>query len=154
MRRLRVLLVEDECLLAMEAELILEEDGHEVVGIAADAADAFRLAEKTRPDLAIVDLNLRDGLTGPRIGSTFARRYDIPVLFATADAANAPVKTEGVLGVITKPYAPEDLARFVRSLASRSPGEWVSPSKALREGPSVRLRRPAQTDHEFGGRGA
>jgi CheY-like chemotaxis protein len=154
MQSLRVLLVEDAALLAMAAELVLEDEGHEVVGIAADAADAFRLAEKTRPDLAIVDINLRDGMTGPRIGATFARRYNIPVLFATADPSNAPVKTEGVLGVITKPYAPEDLARIVRVFASRPSEDWACLSQHLREGPSVRSRRATPTQNEFGAQGA
>ncbi|MGE0725779.1 MAG: response regulator, partial [Alphaproteobacteria bacterium] len=60
----RILIVEDEILVAMELEYILREAGHDVAGIAADTSSVGRLAAPDI-DLALVDLNLRDGVTGP-----------------------------------------------------------------------------------------
>ena len=63
----RVIIVEDQALLAMELEYVLSEAGHIVVGCAMDMAEAVRLAAETRPDVALVDVNLRDGFSGPTI---------------------------------------------------------------------------------------
>ena len=64
---MRVLIVEDEALVALELEELLLDEGFEVVGSAANAAQAIDLGRRHRPDLALLDLNLADGLTGPRI---------------------------------------------------------------------------------------
>lgn len=60
---LRVMIVEDQALLAMELELVLAESGCDVVGCAMDRAGAFAIAERERPDLALIDINLLDGMT-------------------------------------------------------------------------------------------
>ncbi len=60
---MRVIVVEDQPILAMELELMLLDHGCEVVGIAADQATAAILAERHKPNLALVDLNLLDGLS-------------------------------------------------------------------------------------------
>lgn len=63
---LRVLVVEDDAIIAMELEMTLEELGVEVVGIAMTAAEALRLAEIHRPDCATMDISIggdRDGVS-------------------------------------------------------------------------------------------
>ena len=61
---LRVLIVEDEALVAAELEWLVIDAGHEAVGTAVAGDDACDLAEALRPDLALVDVNLVDGPTG------------------------------------------------------------------------------------------
>ena len=60
---MRVLIVEDEALVALELEELLLDEGFEVVGSAANAAQAIDLGRRHRPDLALLDLNLADGAT-------------------------------------------------------------------------------------------
>jgi DNA-binding response OmpR family regulator len=97
----RILIVEDEMLVAMELESILEDFGHQPVGIAPDlqAADGFGDAQL---DLALVDLNLRDGLTGPEIGKRLSSR-GVSVLFITANPRVLNDGVAGTIGVLTKP---------------------------------------------------
>ena len=98
----RILIVEDEMLVAFEVEAILADLGHEVVGIAADFDTALSLADQ-RVDLALVDLNLRDGLTGPEIGQRLGERDDVAVLFVTANPRILGDGIAGTIGVLTKP---------------------------------------------------
>lgn len=98
----RVLIVEDEMLVALELEAILEDLGHESVGIAPDAQSVAKLVDK-EPTLALVDLNLRDGLTGPGIGETLARQHGVTVLFMTANPRLLGDGIAGTVGVLTKP---------------------------------------------------
>jgi len=108
----RIMIVEDEMLVALELEAILEDLGHAPVGIAPDMPMALELAN-TRPDLAIVDLNLRDGLTGPQIGEALGREYKCAVLFLTANPRILGDGIAGTIGVLTKPTEPEAVALAV-----------------------------------------
>jgi two-component system, response regulator PdtaR len=58
----KVLIVEDEILVALSLQQALDAIGYETVGIAPDTETAFKMAE-ARPDIALVDINLRDGET-------------------------------------------------------------------------------------------
>ena len=105
----KILIVEDEILIASELEAILEDLGYEPIGIATDTRSALALADRS-PDLALVDLNLRDGPTGVRIGELFSSRFGIPVLFVTANPRLLGNGVAGTIGVLTKPYD----ARIIR----------------------------------------
>ena len=97
----RILIVEDEMLVAMELEAILEDLGHEPVGIAPDLLTADDYSQE-KLDLALVDLNLRDGLTGPEIGKRLSER-GVTVLFITANPRLLGNGIAGTVGVLTKP---------------------------------------------------
>jgi len=100
---LKVLILEDEFLLAMDLEAHLEALGQDVVGVASDAAGAFDLAESEAPDLALVDINLRDGRSGPRIASGLARKHDTLVVFVTGSPDQIPSDYAGAVGAVLKP---------------------------------------------------
>ena len=109
----RVLIVEDEILTAMELEAVLSERGFEVVGIAPDAASARALAEGQKIDLALVDVNLRDGRTGVGIGAELARERAAKVIYLTAHPLPPHERPEGVVGLLTKP---SDETSVIRAL--------------------------------------
>jgi CheY-like chemotaxis protein len=119
----RVLVVEDEWLVALEIRLILEDLGHEVVGIAPDSRRAMEIAAKGI-DVALVDLNLRDGLTGPTVGAELVSQ-GATVLFMTANPGQLGQGVAGAVGVIAKPVEHDELkqtAQFVEAVRyGRSP---------------------------------
>lgn len=102
----KILIVEDEFVVAMHLEAILEDSGHQSVGIAPDLDTALQLADH-RPDLALVDINLRDGETGPIIAERL-RQQNIAVLFVTANPRMLEDRNVTAIGVLTKP-CDEDL---------------------------------------------
>lgn len=127
----RVLIVEDEMLVAMEMQAILEDAGHQPVGIAADLRTAETYFEEP-VDLALVDLNLRDGLTGPQIGRLLGER-GVPVLFVTANPRILGEGIAGAVGVITKPTDQQTLLKAVDyTLAIRSGQGAASAPPSLR----------------------
>ena len=117
-------------LVAMELQSILEDLGYEVVGIAPDLAAARQHFDE-HLDLALVDLNLRDGLTGPQIGATLGSK-GVTVLFVTANPRLLGQGIAGAIGVITKP-ADEDAVKsaVAYALAVRT-GEQAQPPAELR----------------------
>ena len=126
-----ILIVEDEILVALEMECILEERGYHVVGIAADLVDALAFADGSI-DLALVDLNLRDGLTGPEIGKRLAHEHKANVLFVTANPRLLGDGIAGTVGVLTKPTDEASLAAAVAFALARSSGEQLQAPPSLR----------------------
>jgi len=98
------MIVEDQALLAMELELVLGESGCDVVGCAMDKAGAFAIAERERPDLALIAFNLLDGLTGRQIAQRVVSEFGCAVVFLTANPEQIPEGFAGALGAVSKPF--------------------------------------------------
>ena len=98
------MIVEDQALLAMELEFVLGEANCEVVGFAMDQAGALAIADRERPDLALIDINLLDGLTGPDIARQLVADYGAAVVFLTANPEQIPEGFAGALGAVSKPF--------------------------------------------------
>lgn len=106
--RLRVLIVEDEALVALDIEAMVELAGHEPVGLADDHDSAVELAAETGPDLALVDIQLSQGDSGLDVAASLKER-GIPVIFATGNCPRE--RGEGLaLGCLHKPYSYEAMA--------------------------------------------
>jgi DNA-binding response OmpR family regulator len=101
----RILIVEDQAILGMELEFALEQAGYEVVGIAVDSRQALALAAETRPELAVVDISLKDGKTGVMVADSIASQFGVSVLFATAEPEMIPDQFARAFGVVVKPYS-------------------------------------------------
>lgn len=104
-RPLDVLIVEDEVLLATELEFLVEEVGCHSVGLAMSSDEAVALASDLRPDLALVDVHLRDGPTGVEVARTIHDDCGGVALFMTANVKRLPDDFAGACGVIGKPYS-------------------------------------------------
>lgn len=128
----RILIVEDEIIVAMDLEATLEDFGFETVGIAADTSSALQLGAGN-PDLALVDVNLRDGATGPEIGARLAREFGVNVVFITANPRMLGDGVPGAIGVLHKPTDPHSIRETVEYVLAlkRPEGQLMTPPPAL-----------------------
>jgi DNA-binding response OmpR family regulator len=126
-----ILIVEDEFLVALEMQGILEDSGYRVLGIAADLEGAMAYAEQSI-DMALVDLNLRDGLTGPQIGKRLANEYNAAVMFVTANPRLLGDGISGTIGVLTKPTDEETLLAACRFALRRREGADAEAPPSIR----------------------
>lgn len=99
----RILIIEDEALVAMELRFVLEDLGYEVAGTAADARTARNLVRETEVDLALVDIHLSDGPTGVDLGRDLANDAGVTVLYMTANPGMVRDGVAGTIGVLSKP---------------------------------------------------
>jgi len=107
----RILIVEDEALIAREIQHKLTNMGWEVVGNAF-GEEAVELAIETQPDLLLSDINLRHGLSGIDLAERIQAEVDVPVVFLTAysdEDTVARAKTVTPFGYIIKPVENRDL---------------------------------------------
>jgi len=100
-----VLIVEDEIFIAMEIERILQDAGYTVVAIAADQGEA--LAAAPAAEIAFVDLNLRDGPTGPALARELAKKFGVRIVYVTANPTQIDRPAPTAVGYIRKPFSEE-----------------------------------------------
>jgi len=104
-----ILIVEDEIFLALDIENILQSGGYIVAGIASDRAEALAAADGAK--IAFVDVNLRDGPTGPDIARELADRHGITVVYLTANPSQIGAQARGAVGVLEKPFREDSILR-------------------------------------------
>lgn len=122
---MRVLLVEDEPLVAMFAADALERAGCEVVGPAATVAEALRLLDAGGADAALVDLRLGRGESGLPVAEALAAR-DIPFAFASGYGAESLPEGMRDRPLLVKPYGAEAVARVLRALGAGGAADRVT----------------------------
>jgi DNA-binding response OmpR family regulator len=118
---MRILIAEDDALIALCTEDILTDAGHTVVGLATTKLRALQLAQQSRPDLALIDLRLADGETGLDVAQELAT-YRIPTIVVSA-LPRGMVAGGSARAFVEKPFAPETLLAAIAGLgqaASRS----------------------------------
>ena len=97
-----VAIIEDEFLVALQIEDILLDSGYSVVATVSDFAGASAIAVPT--DVALVDLNLRDGLSGPKIACMLSERFGTRIIYVTASSAQIGEPAATAVGVVHKPF--------------------------------------------------
>ncbi|PZN96765.1 MAG: response regulator [Alphaproteobacteria bacterium] len=101
-----ILIVEDEIFVALDIERVLADAGYTVAAIAADRTEA--LAAAAHAELAFVDLNLRDGPTGPQLARDLAR-HGLKIIYVTANPAQIAPPADTAIGYIRKPFRDETI---------------------------------------------
>lgn len=113
----RVLIIEDEAVIAMDLSDLVTAAGHEVCGMEATAAGAVATAKRERPDLVLADIQLADNSSGIDAVKEILASFSVPVIFITAFPARLLTgeRPEPTF-LITKPYSPD----MVRAAVSQA----------------------------------
>lgn len=138
---LRVLIVEDEPLLAMDIEFMVENGGHKVVAEAASLYDVENLEDGAAPNVAFVDIQLAKGTSGLDVNLLIQKRWPQAIIvFVTANPKKIPNDFAGAHGVIAKPFTESGFESALKYLQegvcappplSAQPGSFIaSPSFA------------------------
>lgn len=118
----RVLIVEDNWLVAIEMEAALQDAGYIVVGIAVSADEAIAACEDQRPDVVLMDIRLQGGSDGVEAAKAIRTRMDVPSIFVSAhDDAETRARGEAArpLGWINKPVQGAVLVERISRLLDR-----------------------------------
>jgi DNA-binding response OmpR family regulator len=121
MSPLRVLIVEDELLIALDVEQALIAAGYEICGVASSEAEALAMADTMRPDLAVVDINLNPG-DGRNVARALSDRHKTAVLFATSQCTELD-RRMGAIACLPKPYLADDVPAALRAIEAIADGQ-------------------------------
>lgn len=141
---LRILIAEDDLMIADMTEHLLAENGYDVCGIARTVPAALELAETCHPDLALLDMRLAEGGLGTDIAAALVPFKGLGILYASGNTQQMVLTAKDGHAYLTKPYTSSDLLRalgLVRSLSVTGEAEAPFPRgfKILSDG----LSQPA-----------
>lgn len=123
---IRILVVEDEAIIAFDLRRRLEEMGYVVTGIAATGGDALALAETTCPTLVLMDITIQGPVDGIETAKALTSRMDVPIVFLTAHADTRTIeraKAARPYGYLVKPFDERELASTIEMAVHRHASE-------------------------------
>jgi len=141
-RKIKILIVEDEMIIAANISLQLTEMGYEVTGIVPRGEEALMHIKSEIPDILLLDINLKGDLDGIETALAMQQSHDIPVIYLTANSDNAHferAKETHPYGFIAKPFKKLDLQRAIQLTITQvnSKNGRDSESRSQESNPSV-----------------
>lgn len=115
----RILVIEDEPLIAMGLKMVLEALGCEVPEVVDNSDDAVAAAQRGDYDLVLADVRLKAGDDGISAVERILAYRDVAVLFVTGNAGEIQQRGMGHMHVLSKPFMPAALERTVRKILTR-----------------------------------
>lgn len=115
---MKVLLVEDEEIIAHVHQMFIERLGGEVVGIAGDSESAFRLAIQKRPDVIMMDVRLESEADGIDTVLAIQKLYPIPVIYVSGNSDDRTMERAALtemIAFLVKPISPDELEKVIHS---------------------------------------
>lgn len=154
MLKSKILIVEDESIIALDIKTSLLESGYTVVAIGASGEDAIALASEHQPDLILLDIGLQGPMDGIEAAQQIGKGSRAPIIFLTAQTDQATLdraKQTEPFGYLIKPFDHPNLITTIeiaiaRSQAEESVRESLRQQQAFNE---VRSRFLAVVSHEF-----
>jgi response regulator of citrate/malate metabolism len=108
---LKILIAEDDLMIADMTENFLAENGYEVCGIARTVSRAVELAQTFKPDLALIDMRLAESGVGTQIAAGLAPFVGLGILYASGNTLQGMLTRADGHGYLLKPYTFPDLLR-------------------------------------------
>ena len=126
----KVLIVEDEALLALTLRMIVENNGYKVVGTAKNGEAAVEAAERWRPDIILMDIMLKGSMDGVETARTITGRLETMIIYLTGNTDKNTYKMAmqtAHAGYLKKPVEEQELISLMRQgMRGAPPGHSVS----------------------------
>jgi PAS domain S-box-containing protein len=135
MSKEKVMVVEDEFVVAENIRVDLESMGYQVVGMASSGEQALTLARQKKPDIALMDIKLIESMDGIEIAMELRKHQDIPVLFLTSFVNESYLnraKLVEPLGYVIKPYEKKSLQASMEMACYKAKMERLLKESELR----------------------
>jgi len=123
MARARIMVVEDESIIAMDIKRMLEAQGYDVPATASSGEQAVARAEQTRPDLILMDIILKGDMDGIDAAEQIHGRFDIPIIYLTAYADETTLsraRATEPFGYLIKPFEERELKSTIEMALYKS----------------------------------
>ena len=114
---MKILVVEDDVLIGFVLETELTNAGHEVIGPVGTVEKGLELAMATGPELALVNINLKDSGDGIALARALLERLNCPSLFVSGNVIEARAAKDAALGFVAKPYNPAVVIESIEVVA-------------------------------------
>lgn len=109
---MRVLIAEDEALVAMDLKMTLNEIGYSVIGISSSGEETIQLTIEQKPDIILMDVRLRGAVSGLQAAEKIQEDYAVPILFITAATDKSTLQeidNSKINALLSKPFSKQEL---------------------------------------------
>ena len=113
--RSKIIIVEDEIIIALDLKLRLENLGYVVLNIAFNGEDAIKLTGETNPDLVLMDIQLNGEMDGITVANQIRNLHNVPFIYLTGSHDNSLLeraKQTDPIGFISKPFDETEIQKF------------------------------------------
>ena len=120
--RSKIIIVEDEIIIALDLKLRLENLGYEVIHTAFNGEDAIKRTGETSPDLVLMDIQLNGEMDGIYVAQQIRRLYNIPFIYLTGSYENSLLeraKQTDPVGFINKPFDESEIQNLIEKAISQ-----------------------------------
>lgn len=110
--QVKIMIVEDETIVALDLSMRLQKEGYEVIGIASNSDDAIELFTEHKPDLVLMDINIKGKKDGIETARELKKIQEVPLIFLTAFSQNeyvARAKAVNPSAYLVKPFNNDSL---------------------------------------------
>lgn len=123
MTKHRILVVEDETIVAMDIQQMLEKLGYDVSAVVSSGEESLRKASLLKLDLVLMDIRLKGKIDGLKAAQHLKKRFNLPVIYLTAYGdEDTKKKTRKIkhFGFIHKPFEEKELISTIEKALSQS----------------------------------
>ncbi|MCU0527633.1 MAG: ATP-binding protein [Elainella sp. Prado103] len=154
MKTSKILIVEDEPVIALDIEQRLHSLGYEIAAIADSSESALQAANQTQPDLVLMDIHLSGNTNGITTSAYLRDQLHLPIVFLTAHSDPTTikkVKATSPFGYLTKPFRTEDLGISIEIALSRYEAESTMRKELVHQEELSQLKSQLASvmSHEF-----
>jgi len=149
MEKYKVLIIEDELIIAEDIKDILEHASYEVIGMAASGKEAIELLSEVMPDILLVDVSIKGNMDGIQLANVIREQYNLPFIYITSYTNKSVLeraKLTKPYGYIVKPYKEQDVLIAVELALSNAASESLKLNSFI---PSGKTSSQPLDDHLF-----
>jgi len=119
----RVLIVEDETIIAMDIQYVLENSGFHVSDIVSTGEESIEKASLMHPDVILMDIKLKGKMDGVNAAKKIYKKFQIPILYVSAydnDKALKNLQSVKCFGFLNKPFEENELKTAIKAVLAKS----------------------------------
>ena len=143
MTRTRVMVVEDERIVALNLQRRLTKLGYEISSVVTSGSEALRHINQDRPDIVLMDVNIEGDIDGIETASRIPEEYNLPVVYLTAYSEEATLqraRTTQPYGFLLKPISERELHATIQMVLERRRADTIMRENEQRQEALVELR--------------
>ena len=119
----KILIVEDEIIIAIDLKIRLEDLGYYVPGIAVNGRDAIKKTGEKNPDIILMDILLNGDKDGIEVAQQIRNQYNIPIIYLTGNQNDSVIEraeTTEPYGYINKPFDNNEIENAIQLSVSKN----------------------------------
>jgi len=117
---LKILIVEDEAIIALDIKNILRRLGYSIFEMASSGEESIQKADHIQPDLVLMDIRLKGEIDGVKAAEKIYERFHMPVVYISADGEDKEEQLTKASAFIKKPFEEEEIKTVLRRLFAQN----------------------------------